>query len=226
MNRHGTVTSLQQVDHSCPTCLHCEISLLEHSRPKFKAEMHDWILSLPSDKHDVTLPDTHIAIRANILTDVSALLTWSPQNPSPFLSSLTLIYSTGPWTKENLITAVEFFFQRNAYHPFAQCSHPQQQSDPVPPTEILQENAETATADRKMLHYFTQHVCADLDNFCSNRKEVNNMEFLDKSKIFSYRTIGLWETIRNPITFREFSRYVIIGALVTWAVYTQGQLLL
>jgi len=38
---------------------------------------------------------------------------------------------------------------------------------------------------------------------------VNNMDFLDKSKIFSYRTIGLGETIRNPIkTFREFSRYV------------------
>ena len=35
------------------------------------------------------------------------------------------------------------------------------------------------------------------------------MDFLDKSKIFSYRTIGLWETIRNPIkTFQEFSRYV------------------
>ena len=35
------------------------------------------------------------------------------------------------------------------------------------------------------------------------------MDFLDKSKIFSYRTIGLGETIRNPIkTFREFSRYV------------------
>jgi len=35
------------------------------------------------------------------------------------------------------------------------------------------------------------------------------MDFLDKLKIFSYRTIGLGETIRNPImTFREFSHYV------------------
>ena len=35
------------------------------------------------------------------------------------------------------------------------------------------------------------------------------MDFLDKSKIFSYRIIGPGETIRNPIkTFRQFSRYV------------------
>jgi len=35
------------------------------------------------------------------------------------------------------------------------------------------------------------------------------MDILDKSKFFSYRTIGLWETIWNPIkTFREFLRYV------------------
>ena len=35
------------------------------------------------------------------------------------------------------------------------------------------------------------------------------MNFLEKSKIFSYRTIGFWEPIQNPIkTFRGFSRYV------------------
>jgi len=49
----------------------------------------------------------------------------------------------------------------------------------------------------------------DPDSFRSDRKEVNDLDFLDKSKIFSYRTIGLGETIRSPIkTFREFSRYV------------------
>jgi len=38
---------------------------------------------------------------------------------------------------------------------------------------------------------------------------VDDMDFLDISKMFSYRTIGLGETIRNPIkTFRELSRYV------------------
>jgi len=41
------------------------------------------------------------------------------------------------------------------------------------------------------------------------------MDFLDKSKIFSYRTIGLGEIIRNPIkTFRGFSRYV--GRMANW----------
>ena len=66
--------------------------------------------SLLSDKYEVTLTDTHIAVRAKILTDISALLTWSPQNLSPILSSLTLMYSAGPWTKDNLITVVEFIF--------------------------------------------------------------------------------------------------------------------
>ena len=125
MNENGTVTGLQQVDHLCPTGLHWEISPLELSRPNIKAEMHEWTSSLPPDKYEVSLTDTYIKISAKILTDVSTLLTWVPKHPSPFTSLLTLIYSTGPWTKDNLETAVEFFFPRNAYHPFAQCSHPQ-----------------------------------------------------------------------------------------------------
>ena len=58
-----------------------------------------------------------------------------------------------------------------------------------------------------MLHYCPHQLCAGLDpdSFRSNRKELNNMDFLDKSKIFSYRTIRLGETIRNPI---KISRYV------------------
>jgi len=172
MNKHSTVTSLQRVDHSCPTGLHWEITPSEYSRPNFKAEMYDWMSSLPSDKYDVTLTDTHIAVRAKILTDVSALLTWSPRNPSPILSSPTLRCFAGPWTKNNFITAVGFFFQRNAYYPFAQCGHPQKHNDPVPLTEILQKSAESGTADRKMLHYCLHHKCAGLDpdNFHSNRK--------------------------------------------------------
>jgi len=124
VNKHGTVTGLQQVDHSCPTGLHWEISRLEHSRPNLKAETYKWMSSLPPDKYEVSLIDTHIIISAKILTDVSALLTCSPKNPSLCTSSPTLVYLTGIWTKDNLVTAVEFFFQRNAYHPFAQCSHP------------------------------------------------------------------------------------------------------
>ena len=148
----------------------------------------------------VSLTDTYIKISAKFLTDVPALLTWAPKHLSPFTSLPTLVYSNGPWTKDNFVTAVEFFFQRNAYHPFAQCSS-QKQSDPVPLTETLPNKAGANNADRRMLHYCPPQSCAGLDpdNFCSNRKEVNNVDFLDKSKIFSYRTIGLGETIRNPI---------------------------
>ena len=87
------------------------------TQPQSRGAWHEWTSSLPPDKYEVTLTYAHIAISAKILTDVPALLTWSLQNLSPFASSPTFIYSTGPWTKDNLVTAVEFFFQRNAYHP-------------------------------------------------------------------------------------------------------------
>ena len=211
MNKHGTVTGLQQVDHSCPTGLHWVISPPEHSRPNIKAKTHEWTFSLPPDKYKVSLTDTYSNINFKILTDVRALLTWSLKTPFPFTSLPTSVYSTGPWTKHNLVTAVEFLCQRNAYHPFAQCSNPQKHSDPVPLTNILPKKVGTTITNRNMLHYCPHQACASLnpDNFCFKRKEVNNMDFLDTSKIFSYRTIGLGETIRNPIkTFREFSRYV------------------
>ena len=152
MNKHGTVTGLQQVDHSCPIGLHWEVSPLELSRPNFKAEMHAWTSSLPPDKYKVSLTDTYIKISAKIFTDVLALLAFAPKYPSPFTSLSTLIYSTGPWTTDNLVIAVEFFFQRNAYRPFAQCSPPQH-SDPVPRTEILPNEVGATIADRRMLHY-------------------------------------------------------------------------
>ena len=130
-------------------------------------------------KYEVSLTDTYIYIKisAKILTDVPALLTWAPKHPSPFTSLPTLAYSNGLWTKDNLVTAVEFFFQRNAYHPFAQCSHPQKHSDPVPLTDTLLNKAGANNAD-----YCPHQSCAGLDpdNFRSNRKEVNNMDFLDK----------------------------------------------
>jgi len=51
MNKHGTVTGLQQIHHSCPTGLQCKISPLEHSSPNLKAEAHEWTSSLPPDKY-------------------------------------------------------------------------------------------------------------------------------------------------------------------------------
>ena len=101
MNKHGIVTGLQQVDHSCPIGLHWEASPLEIFRPNIKAEMHMWTSSLPPNKYEVSLTDTYIKISAKILTDVPTLLTWVPKHPSPFTSLPTLVYSTGPWTTES-----------------------------------------------------------------------------------------------------------------------------
>jgi len=61
-----------------------------------------------------------------------------------------------------------------------------------------------------MLHFCPHANCSGLvpEEFRSNRKDVNNMDFLEASKIFSYRTTDPKETIRNPIrTFREFTLY-------------------
>jgi len=122
-----------------------------------------------------------------------------------------LTYLTGPWSNENLVTAIQHFFQQNAYHPFAHCSHPQKHEDPVPLTEILPPSKEMGEAERNMLYFCTHPDCAGLDpgKFRSNRKEVKNMSFFDSAKAFSYRTIDPKETIRGRVkTFREFSLFV------------------
>jgi len=66
MNKHGTVTGLQQVHPLCPTGLYWEISPLEHFRPNIKAEMREWTSTLPPDKYEVSLTDTCLKISAKI----------------------------------------------------------------------------------------------------------------------------------------------------------------
>jgi len=46
---------------------------LEHSIPNLRAETHEWTSSLQPDKYEVTLTDTHIAVSAKILTDVTVV---------------------------------------------------------------------------------------------------------------------------------------------------------
>jgi len=125
--------------------LRWEASQMEVSRPNFKAEVHAWISSFPPDKYEITLADSYITVWAKSLTDVPVLLAWSTQHALHSLSPPTLTYSTGSWNKENLMTVVESFFQRNAYHPFAQCSHLQKQNRLVLLTEIPPPSAEASS---------------------------------------------------------------------------------
>ena len=164
MNTHGTVTGLQQVDHSCLTGPHWEITPLEHSRPNLKAETNEWTSSLPPDKYEVTLTDTHIAISAKILTDILALLTWSPK-------TCFSVMSTTPSPSAAILRSI---VTRSRL-------------------PIIPKGVGTTIADCKVLHYCPHQACAGLDpdNFVFNRKEVKNMDLLDKSKIFLYRTTGL-----------------------------------
>jgi len=211
MRKHGTITHLQQVDQSCPTGLQWDISPTEAERSGLQAEVEEWMSSLPPENYVTTHTEHDVTVKAKLLSDVPALLAWSAQHPSGFEAQPVLMYSTGPWSKENLVTAVEYFFQQNAYHPFAHCSHPQKHEEPVPLTEILPPSKETGKTERKMLHFCSHPDCADLDpgKFRSNRKEVKDMSFFDRAKAFSYRTIDPKETIRGRIkTFREFSLFV------------------
>lgn len=113
----------------------------------------------------------------------------------------------------------EFQWSPGLLHPFVLSLfclfHPHKHKGLVQLTEIPPLSTEEGTTDRKMLHFCPQKSCAGVDpeNFRLNRKEVNDMDFLDKSKIYSYRTIDSRETIRNPIrTFCEFSQYVRLMA--------------
>jgi len=98
--------------------------------------------------------------------------------------------------------AVESLFQTNPNHPFTQSIHPCKHKGPAPLTKTPLVSTEECTADRKILHFCPHSSFAgkDLDKFCLNRKEVNDIDFLDKEKIFSYRTIDSSETLRKPIT--------------------------
>jgi len=100
MNKHGTITGLQQVDHSCPDW---EASPLELFRPNIKAEMQARTSSLPPDKYEVSLTDTYIrSVPSSSPTfplgngNVGEELTCAPKHPSPFTSLPTLVYSNGP----------------------------------------------------------------------------------------------------------------------------------
>jgi len=60
----------------------------------------------------------HVSIKAYVLTDLYPLIQCCLKFPPfPDGGPPTLIYGPGPWTGDNMCTALESFFQSNAYHP-------------------------------------------------------------------------------------------------------------
>ena len=77
-------------------------------------------------------PDVFGRNYAEVLTDMLPLL-HATQNPPPDLGIRSLLYDMGPWKGENLLTGIESFFQKNAYHPFATCGNPRcGKTGPIP----------------------------------------------------------------------------------------------
>jgi len=95
MNKHGTVTNLQQVDHKCPTGLSWSIIPSSTLWLDSKSEIEAWLSTLPKG-YDVTLSDTKLVVTAKTLTNVPILLTWSSRHSLHSLAQPTLVYSTGP----------------------------------------------------------------------------------------------------------------------------------
>jgi len=74
------------------------------------------------EKYTLVVDSEGIAVSTETLTHMSGLLDWATAfKGGQQLQQPTLILSTGPWRDDNLIGAAEFFFQTNAYHPFATC---------------------------------------------------------------------------------------------------------
>jgi len=153
-----------------------------------------------------------IALKLEVLTDMLPLL-HATQNPPSDLGTRSLIYDMGPWKEENLLTGIESFFQKNAYHPFATCGNSKcGKTGPIPlSTSTPSTNPEQTPPTRSMEHFCEGKTCFTTDptNFRSNRRHTRDRSFLDKAGIFNFRTIAPGETIREPVnTFREFSQFI------------------
>jgi len=131
------------------------------------------------------------------------------QNPPLDLGTRSLIYDIGPWKGENLLSGIETFFQKNAYHPFATCGNSEcGKTGPIPMSTIANNTAsEQPIPTRSIEHFCEGKTCFKTDP--TNRHSTRDRTFLDKAGIIDFRTIASGETIREPVTtFREFSQFI------------------
>ena len=83
------------------------------------------------EKYTLVIDSEGIAVSTKTLIHMAGLLDWATSfQGGPQLQQPSLILSTGPWREENLVAAVESFFQTNAYRPFATCAR--EHTGPVP----------------------------------------------------------------------------------------------
>ena len=77
---------------------------------------------MDTDRYTIHADQSHVSVKVHVLTDLYPLIQSSLRCP-PFADGgpPKLLYETGPWTGDNICTALECFFQSNAYHPQATC---------------------------------------------------------------------------------------------------------
>ena len=108
------------------------------------------------------------------------------QNPPPEIGSRSLVYNLGPWKGDNLLTGIESFFQKNAYHPFAICGNPDcGKTGPIPISTTSHKNQpEQTPPTRSIEHFCDGNACFKIDptNFRNNRHHTRDRSFLDKAR--------------------------------------------
>ena len=73
---------------------------------------------MDTSRYTIHADQSHVSVKVHVLTDLYPLIQSSLRCP-PFADGgpPKLLYQTGPWTGDNICTALECFFQCNAYHP-------------------------------------------------------------------------------------------------------------
>ena len=130
-------------------------------------------------------------IKLKTLTDMLPLLQ-ATQNPPLDLGTRSLIYDIGLWKGENLLTGIETFFRKNAYHPFATCGNSDcGKAGPIPISTVTTAHnihQEQTLPTRRIEHFCDGDTCFTTDptNFRSIRHHIRDRTFLDKAGIFDF----------------------------------------
>ena len=209
MGKMGSNTPLHEAQQLCPYGI-------------------EWVRNLACDNTSIDLwfrthkpVDTEIALHVQqssvsittpTLSDMYVILSAFLPNAPPSTSDRpVLLQSSGPWTDQNLLAAVESFFQKNAYHPFATC-HRCGMRGPIPITQRTAEHSDTGEAPPRVHINRTLHhlcpTCMQFTDFRHNKDSLRDMSFLVDRNIFKERVIPPGETLQGALTRTAFDRYL------------------
>ena len=209
MGKFGTSVKLEAVRRGQPTGIRWEKvrqSAQNLSPVLARQTTLTWFEGLGLDPFTTSLLDEPDSVTVSVtsLHSLSPLLHTTKDNgPQIATSKPKLTYGDGPWTAENVMTAAESFFQRNAYNPFATC--PQCQG--VEPEPITRRR-ETDICEHRVIEHFCPN-CMDFVDFRHNRTSVKDMSFMDDDNVFGYYTIPSGSTLKGIVqSFREFASFI------------------